>query len=142
LQEIVEQGEGEMESMFDDDGDLAHYYRFEQLKYARAYKAGDEPGTPTGGPVAVDYDAVYPMLANPRTDDFADPDLRAVAATANRAWSKLLGQLERSFNGEPGQLIPAVHSMFSLRDGMLVLLANPLDDHPGRHAGPTFEWAA
>jgi hypothetical protein len=36
----------------------------------------------------------------------------------------------------------AVHSMFKLRDQALVLLANPLPDHPGRHAGPTFEWSA
>ena len=32
LEEIVEQGEGDMASMYDDDGDLAHYFRFQQLK--------------------------------------------------------------------------------------------------------------
>jgi hypothetical protein len=30
--------------------------------------------------------------------------------------------------------------MFKLRDAALVLLANPLSDHPGRNAGPTFAW--
>jgi hypothetical protein len=30
--------------------------------------------------------------------------------------------------------------MFKLRDQALVLLANPLASHPGRNAGPTFEW--
>jgi hypothetical protein len=140
LAEIVEQGEGDMHSMYDDDGDLAHYFRFQQLKYGRAYLPADDAGVPSGPPVSVDYAASYPMLANPRSVDYADPELLAVSDTANRAWSQLLVQLERSFNGEPAELLPAVHTMFKLRDAMLVLLANPVADHPGRHAGPTFEW--
>jgi len=142
LAEIVEQGEGEMYSMYDDDGDLAHYFRFQQLKYGRAYLPSDDAGVPTGPPVSVDFDAAYPMLANPRNADYADPELRAASDTANRAWSELLRQIGRAFNGEPAELVPAVHSMFKLRDAMLVLLANPIADHPGRHAGPTFEWEA
>ncbi|HEY6887061.1 MAG TPA: ferritin-like protein [Solirubrobacter sp.] len=140
LAEIVEQGEGEMHSMYDDEGDLAHYFRFQQLKHGRAYVPEDDAGEPSGAPVSVDYAASYPMLANPRTAEYGDPELRAVSDTANRAWSELLVQLERSFNGEPAELIPAVHSMFKLRDAALVLLANPVAEHPGRHAGPTFEW--
>ena len=60
----------------------------------------------------------------------------------NRTWSKLLLQIEDAFTGNPPALVPAVHSMFRLRDEALVLLNNPLADHPGRHAGPTFEWIA
>jgi Ferritin-like len=142
LAEIVEQGEGEMYSMYDDDGDLAHYFRFQQLKYGRAYLPSDDAGIPSGPPVSVDFDAAYPMLANPRNADYADPELRAASDKANRAWSELLRQIERAFNGEPAELVPAVHTMFRLRDAMLVLLANPVADHPGRHAGPTFEWEA
>jgi hypothetical protein len=33
-----------------------------------------------------------------------------------------------------------VHTMFRLRDAMLVLLGNPMPGHDGYHAGPTFEW--
>ena len=142
LAEIVEQGEGDMHSMYDDDGDLAHYFRFQQLKYDRAYQRSDDAGTPSGPAVGVDYDAVYPMLANPRGADYTDPELRAASDVANRTWSTLLTQIERAFNGEPAELLPAVHSMFTLRDGMLVLLANPSPGHPGRNAGPTFEWDA
>jgi hypothetical protein len=142
LAEIVEQGEGEMYSMYDEDGDLAHYFRFQQLKYGRAYLPSDDAGVPTGPPVSVDFEAAYPMLANPRNADYADPELRAASGVANRVWSQLLRQIERAFNGEPAELVPAVHSMFKLRDAMLVLLANPLAGHPERHAGPTFEWEA
>jgi hypothetical protein len=140
LAEIVEQGEGDMHSMYDEDGDLAHYFRFQQIKHDRAYLRADDAGIPSGPAIGVDFDAVYPMLANPRTADYADPDLIAVSDEANRTWSMLLRQIESAFNGEPAALLPAVHSMFTLRDAMLVLLANPLAGHPGRHAGPTFEW--
>lgn len=140
LEEIVEQGEGDMGSMYDDDGDLAHYYRFQQLKHARAYVRSDDAGTPSGPAVEVDFAAVYPMVANPRSEDYSDPDLRAASDAANRTWTELLRQLEAAFNGEPEALVPAVHTMFRLRDQALVLLANPLPSHPGRNAGPTFEW--
>ena len=49
-------------------------------------------------------------------------------------------QVEIACNGQPAALLPAVHTMFRLRDRMLLLLANPMPDHPGRNAGPTFEW--
>jgi hypothetical protein len=58
----------------------------------------------------------------------------------NGTWSQLLVQVEVAFNGAPDALLPAVASMFTLRDRMLVLLANSLPHHPGRNAGPIFEW--
>ena len=67
--------DGDMHSMYDDDGDLAHYFRFQQLKYGRAYLPADDAGVPSGPPVSVDYEASYPMLANPRSADYADPEL-------------------------------------------------------------------
>jgi Ferritin-like len=140
LAEIVEQGEGGMTSPYDADGDLAHYYRFEQLKYRRSYLDADAVGTPTGPPVGVQFDTVYPMLANPRLTEFIDPDLRTVAETANRQWSRLLIQIDAAFDGAPVTLLPAVHTMFKLRDTIVMLLANPLPGHEGYHAGPTFEW--
>ena len=140
LEEIVEQGEGDMGSMYDDDGDLAHYYRFQQLKHRRAYLPSDDAGDPTGSPVDVDYDAVFPMLANPRSEDYSDPALKAASDAVNRTWSELLVQIEASFNGRPEALLPAVHNMFKLRDQALVLLAHPLASNPGRNAGPAFEW--
>jgi hypothetical protein len=140
LEEVVEQGEGDVTSAFDAEDDLAHYYRFEQLKYGRVYAPGDGVGIPTGPSVEVDFGAVYPMLPNPTLEEFADPDLRAAAERANRQWSLLLTQIDEAFDGSPFTLIPAVHTMFRLRDAMLVLLGNPMPGHEGYHAGPTFSW--
>jgi Ferritin-like len=146
LTEIVDQGEGDPASRYDADGDLAHYYRFKQLACGRSYLPSDDAGTPSGPPLGVDYGAVYPMIANPRGDDYADPELRAAAGAASRTWSALLRGLEAGFNGRPDALLAAVPAMFRLRDQALVLLANPLPSGGAssreiRHAGPTFEWA-
>jgi Ferritin-like len=140
LDVIVEQGEGDVRSMYDDSGDLAHYFRFKQIRHNRAYLDSDDASDPTGPEIGVDYEAVYPMIANPRNADYADRDLRAASDAANRTWSLLLEQIDASFAGRQEELIPAVHTMFKLRDQSLVLLANPLPDQPGRNAGPTFEW--
>jgi hypothetical protein len=141
LTEIIDQGEGDPGSMYDKDGDLGHYFRFEQLARGRRYLPSDDAGTPSGQEIDVDWSAVYPMIANPRGDDYADQELRAASDAASRTWSRLLRQIEAAFNGSPEALLTAVPAMFSLRDRALVLLANPLPCGGGRHAGPTFEWA-
>lgn len=140
LDEIVEQGEGEIHSMYDDDGDLAHYFRFQQIKNNRCFLPSDDAGAPTGPPIGVDFEAVYPMIANPRSDEYTDPDLRGVSAAFNRTWTELLRQIDAAFNGHPEAFLTAVHAMFRLRDQALVLLANPLPSSVGGHAGPAFEW--
>ena len=106
LEEVVEQGEGDMSSAFDADDDLAHYYRFEQLKYGRSYQPGDGVGIPTGPTVEVDFGAVYPMLPNPRMDELTDPDLRAAGERANREWSLLLIQIDRGLRRFAGRADP------------------------------------
>ena len=106
LEEVVEQGEGDMSSAFDADDDLAHYYRFEQLKYARSYQPGDGVGIPTGPAVEVDFGAVYPMVPNPRMDELADPDLRAAGERANREWSLLLDPDRRGLRRFAGRADP------------------------------------
>jgi hypothetical protein len=140
LSEIVEQGEGEPHSMYDDDGDLAHYFRFAEIKYDRAYLRSDNAGRPTGPPIGVDYASVYPMLVNPRGTDYTDPELRAASDATNRTWSTLLIEIDAALNGAPDRLLDAVPRMLFLRDQAQVLLANPLSDGHAYHAGPTFEW--
>jgi hypothetical protein len=141
LGEIVEQGEGDVHSMYDDDGDLAHYFRFQQIKNDRSYLPSDDADAPSGPRIGVDFGAVYPMIANPYGADYADPHLRDASDAFNATWSELLRQIDAGFNGRPEALLTAVHAMFRVRDQALVLLANPLPSGGGRHAGPTFEWA-
>jgi hypothetical protein len=143
LGEIVDQGEGDTGSLYDEDGDLAHYFRFMEVKLGRRYQPGDKPDSPSGEPFTVDFGAVYPMKPDPRSSDYGSEELRAASDACNRTWSELLRLLDRAFAGtDPAakgeDLIAAVAQMLDLRDQASMLLRIPLPD--GKHAGPTFEY--
>ncbi len=143
LREIVEQGEGNAGGdVWDGDQDVlhpereevAHYYRFQELKLGRRYQRGDTPKSgPTGEQVGVDPDGVVPMTPNPRP---AEPGsaVRAAQDLFDTSYSTLLNQLEQAFNGDPKRLTDAVRTMFTLRAQAQALMALP------GGAGPTFAY--
>jgi hypothetical protein len=139
IEEIIDQGEGLTHSLFDNDGDLGHYFRFDQIQQGRRYQAGDLPEHPTGAPMEIDYGRVYPMVRDPRMDDYPDGELRRTATAFNAAYSLLLRKIQNAFDGAREELLPAVGLMFDMKYQALELLKNPL---PGTtfNAGPTFEW--
>lgn len=137
---ISEQGEGLAGGIYDEEAELSHYYRFQQLKLGRYYQPGDAPNEPTGPALDVDWGAVYPTLPNPSVADYPEgSQLRAAAERFNADYAAFLRELTDAFTGRPELLIPAVGGMFSLRDQMLRIVRNPIPDHPNVHAGPTFE---
>lgn len=136
---ISEQGEGVGGGIYDYEGELSHYYRFEQLLLGRYYNAGDVAGKPTGAKLDVDWSAVYPLKTDARLADYdADPQLRAAAADYNRFYAGFLGLLTRAFNGEPQLLIEAVGGMFRIKELTYQLMRHPIGDG-GMNAAPTFE---
>jgi Ferritin-like len=144
LEEIVEQGEGEVTTppagdKFDPEGDLAHFYRFQELRLGRQYQKEDTPGEPTGPPIEIDFDAVYPMKPNLRAAELSG-ELWETAESFNDLYSGLLREIQEGIDGRPEALQPAVTTMFKLRDGAEGLLRTPLPDGSGLHAGPTFEY--
>src|SRR5437763_223683 len=76
LKEIIEQGEGAARTdVWDGDRDVfhpdreevAHYYRFQEVRLGRRYRIVDTPQSgPTGEEIEVDFDGVLPMRRNPR----------------------------------------------------------------------------
>lgn len=150
LGEIVEQGEGAARTdVWDGDRDVfhpernevAHYYRFQELKLGRRYRTGDTPQSgPTGEEIKVDLDGVLPMRHNPRTADYPEGSpVRVAQEKFNQAYSLLLYQLEQAFNGEQDQLHDAIGTMFRLRTQAVALMTMPSGD--GRTtAGPAFEY--
>jgi hypothetical protein len=146
LEEIVDQGEGELDAPYDADGDLAHYYRFLEIARDRRYKESDPPDDPTGAPLGVDYAAVYPMRPDPKTSDYPSAELRAASDACNRTYSELLRIVDGAFatidqHAKGDALIAAVGKMLELRNAAGVLLRNPIQDGSEEHAGPTFELA-
>lgn len=137
---ISEQGEGIGGAIFDHEGEISHFFRFEQLLLGRFYQEGDEAGHPTGLPLEVDWDAVFPIRKNARLADYPPgSELRAAAVAFNEYYAEFLALLTRAFQGDPALLVPAVGGMFRIRDLCYQLMHQPIDGKGGEHAAPTFE---
>ncbi|WP_263417743.1 ferritin-like domain-containing protein [Terriglobus albidus] len=152
LAEIIEQGEGAGHTqVWDGDSDVfhperdqvAHYYRFQELKLGRRYCRGDTPRSgPTGEPVVVDWNAVHPMRANPKSSDhLAGTPARLAQEEFNRSYCTLLQLLEQVFNGAPQMLGNAFGGMYTLKSQAQNLMQMPNEDG-GTTAGPSFEYVA
>ncbi len=137
---IAEQGEGVTDSIFDDDGEIAHYYRFQQLILGRYYQIGDTRDAPSGGVVPVDWESVYPIRTNARLDDYQiGSDLRTVAEEFNKTYAGFLDRLTSAFNGAPSEFIPAVGDMFHIKDLFYRLMRQPIESSSAECGAPTFE---
>jgi CDGSH-type Zn-finger protein len=151
LEEIVEQGEGTArgevwdgdEDMFHPDRDeVAHYFRFQELRLGRRYQRGDTPRSgPTGEAVVVDWEGVRPMRRNPRLTDHPEGhSIRVAQEEFNHTYCAVLHLLEQAFNGSPRMLAVATGTMYALKAQAEALMQMPEDD--GRTAGPTFDYVA
>ena len=150
LNEIVEQGEGTAYiEVWDGDHDMfhpdreevAHYYRFQELKLGRRYRRGDNPQSgPTGDLITMNWDGVRPMQSNPRTANHAPGSpIRTAQEKFNCSYCDLLQLLEQGFNGSPEGLEAAARAMYGLRAQAQVLMEMPTEDGLAT-AGPTFEY--
>lgn len=149
LEEIVEQGEGSApQQVWDGDadpirpgeGEVAHYYRFQELKLGRRYRPGDTPQSgPTGALIALDIGGVRPMRPNPRLSDHPPGHpVRVAQEEFNQTYCSLLAQLDQAFDGRPELLGSATRTMFALKAQAEALMQLP--DGPRYAAGPTFDY--
>ncbi|WP_112238459.1 ferritin-like domain-containing protein [Kribbella monticola] len=148
LEEIVDEGEGtargevwdgDQDIFHPDHDEVAHYYRFQELKVGRRYQRGDTPQSgPTGEAVRVDFEGVRPLRHNPRLADHAvGTPIRVAQEDFNETYRALLRQLEEAFNGRPELLGAATRAMYGLKAKAVALMELP--DGDGLFAGPTFE---
>ncbi|UWZ84381.1 ferritin-like domain-containing protein [Occallatibacter riparius] len=150
LDEIVEQGEGaNHDQVWDGDRDVfhpdrdqvAHYYRFQELRLGRRYQRGDTPKSgPTGNPITVDWNAVRPMSANPRiANHVAGSPIRIAQEQYRLTYCTLLRDLEDAFSGAPQNLGAAIGGMYILKAQAERLMQMPIEDGTAT-AGPAFEY--
>lgn len=140
---ISEQGEGLGGAIYDEEGELAHYYRFQQLLLGRYYQPGDRGGSPTGPPLEVDWDAVYPVMADAQLDDYTEPgDLRDAVLAHSTAYGEFLARLTEAFTGRPDLLMPAVGDMFRIKELACQIMRNPMPGDAGVNAAPVFRGLA
>lgn len=137
---IAEQGEGLGGGIYDGEGELSHYYRFEQIQLARYYQKGDAPGRPSGPRLDVDFSAVYPVAVDAKVADYpSGSPAREAAERFSQTYDDFLAYLTGAYNGEPQKLLDAVPWMFRLRDDINRLIRNPFPGRPGVNASPAFE---
>lgn len=145
LDEIVMQGEGRDSTILDGDHELfgereelAHFFRFDELRRGRRYRLTDDPGVPTGPPILIDPGAIRridPDLHS-RTPGDSPPDLDRLLAVFDRTYQGLLAELEAGLNGDEQRLLDAVPLMYQLEYQGRALTKIPVGD--GLHAGPLF----
>jgi hypothetical protein len=136
---ISEQGEGSTGRIYDDAGELSHYYRFDQISRGRFYRVNeDKADEPMGPEFKVHWDEVCPVVSNVKLSMFpAGSDLHSKAAEFNELYGNLLKLIEEALNGCPDRLNAAFAGMFKIKQAALALIHNPLPG--GGHAAPTFE---
>ena len=140
VRQISEQGEGYSGGIYDEGDEIAHYYRFQQLKLGRYYLHGDKADAPTGPALAVDWNAVYQVKVSARLTDYPKgSELETAAEEFNRDYAGILRLITQAYNGAPQLLHEAVWAMFRLRNQAIRLIHNPIDGRHGVHASPTFE---
>jgi hypothetical protein len=136
---ISEQGEGYGGGIFDHEGELSHYYRFQQLKLGRCYQKGDKPDHPSGVPVEVQWDEVYPVKTNARLSDYPKgSELYDAVLDFRETYQRFLGRITQALSGRPELFLPAVGDMFRLKEKFYHLLHNPIPGQDGVHAAPVF----
>lgn len=129
-------GEGER-SIWDGDhryfgepSELSHYCRFLEIHAGRRFVRGDtvEAG-PSGPPLPIDWDAVWPMKANPQRADWPKGSPIGARMDAFAAmYSDLLRQLQAAFTGNPALLAGAVPVMYRLKYAAEELMRTPSGD--------------
>jgi hypothetical protein len=143
LEWIVKEGEGTAALPFDDEGELAHYYRFEEIHRGKrlvkdptaqngyAYRGADIPFDPAD---------VWDFPDHPKAADYpAGTAERDKVDAFNRTYSDLLRSLQRTFDGEPQHIDQALSLMGRVRriGGQVVSTTDP---RTGKQLGPTFEY--
>jgi hypothetical protein len=140
---ISGQGEGSGGRIRDGEGELAHYYRFDQICKGRYYAVDkDEPEHPTGPEFKVYWDEVYPILENAKVENVDNyppgSELREEALKFNRFYRDFLQKLNRGLNGDRSVFKTAFADMFKIKEAAMRLMRNPIPNGKNT-AAPTFE---
>lgn len=149
IDEIEDQGEGlRHDQVWDGDRDMfhpdrdevAHYFRFVEIKEGRLFQRGDTPKSgPTGPSLDVRWGEVHPMRDNPRLDDVPPGSpIRAHMDRFNRVYCDMLRGLHVAFNGAPTTIASTMGAMHEVRTLAQALMQMPLGD--GTTAGPSFDY--
>ena len=135
---IIVEGEGTSTDPFETPGDPAHYYKFAEIYEGRKIiKTGDGYAF-QGDPIPFDEEGVYPMVKNPKAEDFpVGSRARILVERYSYSYSSLLNALHDAFNGAPGRIDAAIGLMYELKLQAVSLMKTPVGSS-GKTAGPSY----
>jgi hypothetical protein len=145
LRIIVDQGEGLPESIldgdhtyFEQDPEVAHYFRFNEILEGRYYYIGrDRPADPPSGEtLAVDWDAVWPAEINPDPSAYTG-QLAEASHAFNSVYSTLVDHMQVGLNGQPETLMAGVIAMMKMKYAAQALMRVPFGVGT---AAPTYDY--
>lgn len=136
---ICEQGEGLGGAIYDEENELSHYYRFQQIRLGRYYQRGDVAGHPSGAAFDVDWKAIYPVTSNAHVELYEENStVRRLVADFSAAYGTFLAQLTVALSGRPDLLDAAVGEMFKLKALALEIVRTPISHSERATATPVF----
>lgn len=143
---IVTEGEGTSQSPLAESGDVAHYYRFQQIIKGRMLVPEGVGGFSfTGAPTGFDAAGVLPITSNQKLSQLdADSDVGRQAHAFAVLFTDMLTALQRAFDDKSLDAYgEAVSAMFQMRASATALCAMPAQfggQPTGLNAGPVFEY--
>ena len=141
LNEIERQGEGTSHTNpTDSSGELAHYYRFEEIVEGRHLVEKGGRWSYSGDEIPFDPAGVAPMADNPDTGSLPPGSkVRLQSEVCDEVYGDLLRSLDAVFNGRPAMLGQAIGLMYSLEVQARELLTTPVAPDSPLTAGPSFQ---
>lgn len=139
---IIEQGEGTSTSIEDEDGEIAHYYKFQELYKER--KIIFIKGVPhfRGESLALDPDTDVRNISPEATRAYTNNDSKGLGLVQefNDTYRSLLNGLHDVFNGKPHELDSNIGLMFDLTIIANQICEIEIPDSGGLYFSPTFEF--
>jgi len=141
---IIEQGEGTSTVPTDQEGELAHYYKFEEIYKGKTLvkDPNAENGYSfSGPPIPLDQKQVFNLFPNTKASMLTPgTEGRRRADEFNASYTALLNGLHRTFNGDPTFLDQTLGLMYDVKLRGQRLCSMPFPEQPGFHIGPPFEY--
>lgn len=140
---IIEQGEGTSKTPIGTAGELAHFYKFEEIYRGKQLIA--DPTEPlgysySGGAIPFDATKVYPCKPNTKAAELpAGSEARMMADQFVQSYSGLLNALHRTFNEDPDYINTAMGMMYDIKLLGSKLVAMPFPGKAGFTVGPPFQ---
>lgn len=149
IDEIVEQGEGAnpFDPTYDDIGDIAHFYKFEEIVCQRHLVRVNESGKSyyrySGAKIYFDPEGVWQMRDNPSKECIPpNNNCYTEARTFHASYRSLLKALQRVFSGHPENIDDVVTNMESLGVHARKLMWTKVTPDDDLTCGPVwdYEW--